>query len=205
MDVRIDEDENIETAVKFCYCSTCKKGHKLPKGALTPHTVICAICNFQVVTVTKPDGKSHTICPQCFKYVLRTYGIHCDCYCCYSPLIFLLLSLCSPTYISSPLIFLSRTYFFPIYISSSLIFPPLFIILLPLLLLRNPPGPPHSNDATSDFRSALCPLHLFSCSVLFASVDFFFFGNNFHQVSAIFLSSDHLFNLFFTSIAFSSN
>lgn len=73
MDVRVDVDdvdnENLENAVRFAYCSTCKKGHKLPRGLLAPNAVFCAICSYQAVTVTKPDGKSHTICPQCFKCV----------------------------------------------------------------------------------------------------------------------------------------
>ena len=73
MDIRVDVDdvdnENLENAVRFAYCSTCKKGHKLPRGLLAPNAVFCAICSYQAVTVTKPDGKSHTICPQCFKCV----------------------------------------------------------------------------------------------------------------------------------------
>ena len=90
MDIRIDEDENqnrnenenenendrngngagnIENAVRFTYCRNCEKGYKLPRGDLTPNLINCAICNFQAITVTKPSGKSHTICPQCFKYV----------------------------------------------------------------------------------------------------------------------------------------
>ena len=88
MDIRIDENENqnrndndhdnegngmragnIENAVRFTYCKNCEKGYKLPRGDLTPNLVNCAICHFQAINVTKPNGKSHTICPQCFKYV----------------------------------------------------------------------------------------------------------------------------------------
>ena len=67
MDIRVDESDAQENAVRFAYCVGCKKGHKLPRGDLVAHSVNCAICGFQAVTVTKPDGKSHTICPQCFK------------------------------------------------------------------------------------------------------------------------------------------
>ena len=89
MDIRRDENENnnnnnnnnndsngnngnginIDTIIRFAYCKNCQKGYKLPRGDLTPNIINCAICNFQAITVTKPDGKSHTICPQCFKYV----------------------------------------------------------------------------------------------------------------------------------------
>jgi putative hemolysin len=78
MDIRVDVDdpdhENLEKAVRFAYCSTCKRGHKLPRGVLAPNPVFCAICSYQAVTVTKPDGKTHAICPQCFKCV--THSLH---------------------------------------------------------------------------------------------------------------------------------
>jgi hypothetical protein len=68
MDIRVDEEEeNLDNAIRFAYCMSCKIGHKLPRGDLQPNPVNCGICGFQAVTVTKPDGKSHTICPQCFK------------------------------------------------------------------------------------------------------------------------------------------
>ena len=68
MDIRVDEEEEtLDNAIRFAHCMSCKKGHKLPRGDLQPNPVNCGICNFQAVTVTKPDGKSHTICPQCFK------------------------------------------------------------------------------------------------------------------------------------------
>ena len=81
MDVRVDvedpDHENLEKAVRFAYCSTCKRGHKLPRGDLAPNPVFCAICSYQAVTVTKSDGKTHTICPQCFKCVTHSLHAHC--------------------------------------------------------------------------------------------------------------------------------
>eukprot|EP01036_Dinobryon_divergens_P030670 gene30670-39948_t len=54
--------------VRFLHCSGCNKGHVVPNGDLTAHTLSCKICNFQVLNVRNPGtNKQHTVCPFCFK------------------------------------------------------------------------------------------------------------------------------------------
>lgn len=134
MDIRVDEEdlgnESLDKAVRFAYCSTCKRGHKLPRGVLAPNPVFCAICSYQAITVTKPDGKTHAICPQCFKCVTHSLHTHCTALLHYDSLHFICVR-----FVHNYHAYFLITRCFRLYHPD-----------------RNPPGMPHCNDASQDFR-----------------------------------------------------
>eukprot|EP01068_Selenidium_serpulae_P020823 Selendium_serpulae@DN9209_c0_g1_i1.p1 len=59
---------------RFLVCNKRQDGcdtllHLPPRGDITPHQAICALCNFQVVSLTNSETKkSHTVCPYCFRH-----------------------------------------------------------------------------------------------------------------------------------------
>lgn len=47
-------------------CDTCSKSLRLPGGSFSPLANSCPLCQFGVLEVTSPQGKTYNVCPQCY-------------------------------------------------------------------------------------------------------------------------------------------
>lgn len=74
MDLRMAgaAEEAAANTKRYLYCGPCKRSYVVPpRGELSAHTVHCAICSFQALTVRNAEtGKEHTVCPKCFRFSL---------------------------------------------------------------------------------------------------------------------------------------